>query len=105
MSPSKRLRMSTDRGFGWVRGLLFSRILFCDLSSVGLLEPINGVLDGFRTVLNAGALEGIEEEIASSLDDVSPREETHAGFLLASLLHFDDDGRRPQGMTMTELVT
>ncbi len=28
MSPSKRLRMSTDKGFGWVRGLPFDIILF-----------------------------------------------------------------------------
>ncbi len=84
MSPSKRLRMSTDRGFGWVLALPFDVILFCDLSSGGLLEHIKGDLDDFRTILNAGALEGREEEIGSSFDDVSPSEETHAG-LLASL--------------------
>jgi hypothetical protein len=105
MSPSKRLRMSTDRGFGWVRlRLPFDIIWFCDLFSGALLEQIMGDLDGFRTVLNAWALEGIAEEIGSSLGDVSPTEETHAG-LLESLLHFDDDGRRPQGMTTMELVT
>jgi hypothetical protein len=79
MSPSKRLRMSTDKGLGWVRGLPFEIILFCDLSLEGLLEHTKEDLDDFRIVLNAGALEGIEEEIGSSFDDVSPMEEKNAG--------------------------